>query len=178
MYQRFIGAFKTTQMQQIVSRVLGAWVVAIGIAIASLSKYASLEQKAFYRFGPNDDLNILGLTIDTSGKYMGVVLYCFVNSVMRTMYHKFLDPWLINNVQDESKSKPLSMHACAYEITCVHTIYVWFDWFIYMNILLSQVDMVLVEIGADLVMSVLTTAYYLRGGGDVELEERLLEDHI
>jgi hypothetical protein len=35
------------------------------------------------------------------------------------------------------------------------------DWFIYLNILLSQIDMLLAEIVADLMVSVLVTRYYL-----------------
>ena len=153
---------------QIVSRVLSVWIVAISVAIASLNRYASREQKEFYRFGPNNGLKILGFKIDNGAKYFGVVAYCFINSMARTLHHKVLESWLINNVQDEERTKPRSMHACAYEVTCVHTLYVWFDWFIYMNILLSQMDMVLVEVGADLVMSMLTTFYYLRRWGSVE----------
>ena len=49
----------------------------------------------------------------------------------------------------------------AYEVTYVSTIYNWVDWYIYMNLLLAQVDMLLTEILADLIMSGLVTYYYL-----------------
>jgi len=69
---------------------------------------------------------------------------------------------MINHIQDETKEKSIEIRTFAYEITCVTTIYAWFDWFIYINILLSQIDMVIIEIIADLIVSMLTTTYYLR----------------
>lgn len=42
-----------------------------------------------------------------------------------------------------------------------NNIYIWFDWFIYINILLEQVDMVIIEICTDLLMYVITTTYYV-----------------
>lgn len=139
--------------------------VAITATVLSFSsRYASDEQKLFYRFGPNDHLKIMGFTIDTKEKYAAVVLYCFMNSMFRTLYNSVLHSWLINNVQDESKKKPKSMTVFAYEATCVTTIYMWFDWYIYMNILLSQLDIVLIEICADLLMSNTVTYYYLKTG--------------
>jgi len=137
------------------------WILLIGILIINISKYADNEQKQFYKFGPNDDLTILGFIINTRNKYCIVVSYCFINSVFRTLHNSILHAWLINNIQDETKNKPIEMRKLAYEITCVTTIYTWFDWFIYINILLSQIDMVLIEITADLIISVITTAYYL-----------------
>lgn len=168
---------KHTSVQKLVTRLMLLWIFAITVTISYLSQYASKDQKQFYRFGPNSDLRILGFTIDNSGKYFAVVLYCFVNSIARALHHAVLSPWLINNVQDESKRKPNDIHLFAYEITCVTTLYVWFDWFIYMNILLSQVDMVIVEIIADLVMSIGTTMYYLHQGNhcDHEVSENFLQ---
>jgi hypothetical protein len=129
--------------------------------IIGLSKYVNHEQTLFYNFGPNKDLNILGFLIDTNKKYGLIVSYCFINSLFRTLYNSILHAWLINHIQDETKEKSNSIRFLAYEITCVTTIYVWFDWFIYINILLSQIDMVLIEIIADLIMSLITTRYYL-----------------
>lgn len=105
---------------------------------------------------------ILGFKINNKQKYLLVISYCFVNSIFRTLYNSILHAWLINHVQDETKEKPLELRGLAYEITLVTTIYAWFDWFIYINILLSQIDMVLVEIAADIVISMITTMYYLR----------------
>ena len=42
----------------------------------------------------------------------------------------------------------------------VSKIYFWFDWFIYMNMLLSQIDMILLESSVDVILS-LYIMYYL-----------------
>jgi hypothetical protein len=49
----------------------------------------------------------------------------------------------------------------AYESAFIITIYTWFDWFLYYNILLSQIDILLIEIVIDIIMAGLVTNYYL-----------------
>jgi len=149
------------KFQNVISKLISAWMIIVIGTILALLKYEDDEQKAFYRFGPNKDLIILGFCIDNKSKYIGIVTYCFVNSLLRTLYNSVLHPWLINNIQDETRIKPREIHSFGYEVTIVTTTYMWFDWFIYMNILLSQVDMVLIEISADVIMSLFTTMYYL-----------------
>lgn len=151
---------KKNKIQSIVSKTITLWMIIVTITISSLSKYSNVDN-AFYKFGPNDELNVLGFYINTNGKYSIVVIYCFMNSMFRTLYNSILHSWLINNIQDESKEKTNDIKKIAYEVTCVTTIYMWFDWFIYINILLSQIDMVFIETSADLIMSLLTTRYYL-----------------
>jgi hypothetical protein len=95
-------------------------------------------------------------------KYVGVVAYCFVNSAFRTLHKNILSAWLVNTVEDEAKRKGGADVALAYEVTAVYTVYTWVDWLLYMSILLSQIDMVLVEVAADLLTSLASTWYYLR----------------
>lgn len=90
-----------------------------------------------------------------------MVGYSFVNSIFRTVYHNYLNPWIINNVQDEERCKKHLLKWNVYEITSVSVVYNWTDWLLYMNILLAQVDMMIVEVFADLLMSLVTTYYYL-----------------
>lgn len=149
------------KIQKNVSKIISLWMISITTIIIFLSKYANDEQKKIYRFGPNNELNILGFIIDTREKYTLVIIYCFINSIFRTLYNSILHAWIINNVQDENKIKDKLIKSIAYEITVVTSIYNWFDWFIYINILLSQIDMVIVEIIADLIISLFTTRYYL-----------------
>jgi hypothetical protein len=64
-------------------------------------------------------------------------------------------------VQDINIVKPKQIRGFAYEVTNIVTIYTWVDWYVYMNLLLAQVDLFLTEMFADVLMSVLTTYYYL-----------------
>ena len=61
-----------------------------------------------------------------------------------------------------------------YQIVMCNTIYTWFDWFIYINILLSQIDMVFVEITTDIVVTICITRYYLASVPKTEGTELLI----
>lgn len=166
-------------IQKVVSRWVLFWMIFITISLSVIklkyggSKNKNGDEDYFYKMGPNVHLIIMGIRIDTYGKYFIVVSYCFINSMSRTLCNNVLHSWLINQVQDETKDKKMISKIFAYEVTCSTTIYFWFDWFIYMNILLSQIDMILIEIMADIVMSLMTTAYYLHKSGDTVSEHLL-----
>jgi len=116
--------------------------------------------------GPNADLFILSIAIDTNTKYMTVVGFCFCNSIFRSLQHNMLQPYITNEIQDISDFVKNEMTEIdiffSYEISCVSTIYVWFDFFMYMHILLSQIDLLLVEVAADILMTILINRYYLQ----------------
>jgi hypothetical protein len=69
---------------------------------------------------------------------------------------------MINNVQDEDKDKQHLDHYTVYEIAGVSVIYNWLDWLLYMNILLAQIDMMIIEVVGELLISYITTYYYLK----------------
>ncbi len=148
-------------MEKLVSRIVIIWIVIISITISSLYNHMNETGANYYRFGPHDNFIIIGIQINTGGKYFIAVLYCFINSLIRTSIGNILKPWLINSVQDINIVKPKQIRGFAYEVTYVVTIYNWVDWYVYMNLLLAQVDLFLTEMFADVFMSVLTTYYYL-----------------
>jgi len=141
-----------------VSRFILLW---ISIITGSLT-YISLYQQniELFQVGPNSSLFILGINIDTNLKYSIVVAFCFLNSGIRTINSNVLHSWVINVVQDPKYTSKIN--PCrSYEISYVNTIYNWVDFFMYMNILLSQIDMLLIEIAADLIMTTILTRHYL-----------------
>lgn len=145
----------------IVSRVLMCWISFVVMTIALCLKKSHVDL-SFYRFGPGDDLYIIGLHIETMPKYIILVLYCFINSAIRGVVNTLIHPWIINYVQNTSIAKHRTEISACYEISLVSTFYQWFDWFIYMNILLSQIDLVMYEITADMIVSYISTKYYVR----------------
>jgi len=145
----------------VVAKVFMGWILFISIILTVLLTNTPKEYKAFYKFGPHDDLRILGIQINTPWKYFGVVSYSFINSIFRAAFHNYLNPWMINNVQDEERSKAHLRRYDVYEIATICVVYNWADWLLYMNILLAQVDMMIIEVVSDLVMSYVTTYYYL-----------------
>jgi len=133
--------------------------------IVSLMTYIIYENKDdmetnMFSMGPNPELYILGFCIDTFPKYRIVASFCFINSGIRELDHNLLRPWIINQIQD-TKNKNQVDSRKAYSISLLSVVYVWFDWFMYMNILLAQIDMLFIEIAADLIMTVFLTKYYL-----------------
>ena len=145
----------------IISKLFICWVVIIYILLTAFLHNMSQESKLFYRFGPHSELKILGISIDTDLKYFGLITYSFINSIFRATLHNYLTPWIINNIQDEEKSKKHFGYYNVFELTTISVIYTWTDWLIYMNILLTQIDMMIIEVSGDLIMSYVTTYYYL-----------------
>jgi hypothetical protein len=153
----------------VVSRVIAAWMVAILTILLSYI-FANTEQFAgdtsFYRFGPNPELVILGITIDTPQKYGLIVLYAVINTVIRNLDHSIIAPWITLNVQnikalptEDTEKKDTNKQ---FEISIVNTIYSWFDWLIYIHMLLAQVDMFLLELITDVIAIYFVTGWYIK----------------
>jgi hypothetical protein len=143
-----------------VSRSIGCWICIVSFCIGTLHNHSE-SVSAFYNIGPNPSLVILGFVINNYNKYIVVVSYCFINSIFRSLFHNILTPWVTNVVQDITKPKPKIIHLFAYESAIIITVYTWFDWFLYYNILVSQIDLLLVEIIMDLMMALIITHYYV-----------------
>ena len=150
----------TFSLQKLSSRIIIGWMIIIIISNIIISQL-STNNSSFFRFGVHDDFIILGFVIDNYYKYLLIILYCFINSIMRKISNDVLHPWLNNNIFDISYIKYKNNNKLAYEITTVAALYTWFDWFINYNILLAQVDMFITELIADVLMSNLVTKYYL-----------------
>jgi hypothetical protein len=154
-----------------ICRIISLWIIlSIGFVI-----YFSIKESIDFQIGPNPDLFILQIAIDTKAKYITVILFCFSNSIFRSLQHNVLQPWIINNIQDTTNLNKSINHLSSYEISIISTIYTWFDFFMYMNILMSQMDLFLVEVSVDVIITIIITNYYLRQFHieDVQLANRL-----
>lgn len=144
--------------------------ISVAVIIIILCLRQSHADLSFYRFGPGDDLYVIGIHIETIPKYIILVLYCFINSAVRGIVNTIIHPWIINHIQNTSVIKKPEEAAICYEVSLVSTFYQWFDWFIYMNILLSQIDMVMYEIAADMIVAYISTRYYLSQSNNISQE--------
>lgn len=149
----------------IVTRITTGWMTIITILMTVISM-KSTGNTSFYRFGPQSDLVILGFTIDTPGKYALVVLYALINTAIRSMNHNIITPWIMLNVQNTNQpviqSRINSNNRDQYEICIFNTMYTWFDWLIYIHMLLAQVDMVLIEMTTDVIATCFVTNWYIK----------------
>jgi len=150
----------------ILSRLVLFWVIGISTTMAILIPKQSNNTSTFYGWGPHSNLIIMGIYVDTMPKYIGTVIYSILNILIRNMNHSIIIPWIIHNVQDNSpeananKANLFLPHV--YEISVVSTVYTWFDWIIYINLLLSQIDIVMIELTMDVICNVIITTWYMR----------------
>lgn len=145
----------------ITSRIISIWMFSIMTFIfLYITSYSNKDTITVFQIGPNRELFILNIAIGTNTKYMVVVSFCFFYSIFRSLNHNILQPWIINEIQDVNKNNIKNNFIC-YELSCISTIYNWFDFFMYMHILMSQLDLLLVEIVADVIITSCITKYYL-----------------
>jgi len=150
----------------VVSRIITCWMVVI-LTIMLSYIFANKEDytgdTSFYRFGPNPELVIIGIVIDTPTKYGLVVLYAVINTIIRNLDHNIIVPWIMLNVQNikitNIDTKDISKQ---YEISIINTIYSWFDWLIYIHMLLAQIDMFLLELTTDVIAIYFVTRWYIK----------------
>jgi hypothetical protein len=119
------------------------------------------DDGTFFRFGPNSKLSIFSTKIDSAGKYLIVVMYTIVSTVVRTLQQEIISPWVIQNVQNDKPKDDFTVKY-AQEISLGECIYRWFDWFMYMNILLAQVDMMIIELFGNLICVYYVTRMYIQ----------------
>lgn len=147
---------------QNISYLFLGWVTFIIISlIILLTHQKDKTNLSFYKLGPSDNLIILGIIINTPLKYIMIVIFSTLNSAIRSLSHNFVNSWIINNIQDDKADKSKLNKRVAYQVSIINIIYTWVDWLLYMNILLSQIDMLLYEIFSDIIVSVICNRYYL-----------------
>ena len=147
----------------IVSRIIMVWMFIISILLISYILTIYSDDTKFYRFGPQPDLIILGFTIDTPEKYSFIVLYAIINTIIRNLDQNIISPWITLNVQNmKEQNTEINIISNQYEISITNTIYSWFDWLIYIHMLLAQIDMFLLELTTDVIAIYFVTRWYIK----------------
>jgi hypothetical protein len=139
----------------LVSRIMLGWIIGCSILIGSIVD----TDNSFYNIGPNENLIFIGITIDTNVKYICIIMYCFINTIIRSCNHNIIYPYITLHIQDVTNNNEVKH---PYEIVTINTIYYWFDWFIYINLLLSQIDMIIIEMILEILISNIITYKYLQ----------------
>ena len=157
----------TVSMRTILlSRIILSWMIGISIVMAVMVPKQSDDINTFYRWGPQADLVIMGIYVNTMPKYVGMIFYSVLNILIRNTNHNVIIPWITHNIQDnstEANANKLNLFLPhVYEISIVSTLYSWFDWVIYINMLLSQIDIVVIELLMDLICNAFITTWYMQ----------------
>lgn len=161
------------------SRAIATWMVLIAGFICWVNQ--NNNDDPFYRWGPHPDLVLFGVPIDSWPRYSCIVVYSLVNTSLRNVHTNIIQPYIVLHIQDTSpeamERKQHLSHPLAYEISLFSAVYSWFDWFIYMNLLLAQADMVLIETCTDVVLTLLITRWYLSAPPDMEERQPLFASY-
>ena len=144
-----------------ISRITCGWVLIIITML--LTTCISLDTDSiFFRFGPNDNLEILGMPINTKTRYAMVISYSVFNTIIRNLNHNIIMPWILLTVQNKEINRSSINKSHAYEISICSTLYTWFDYLIYINLLLAQFDLFMVETLTDMIGTTILTNWYLQ----------------
>lgn len=143
-----------------VNKALLLWALSCLTILSIAVSFTGGGDSKFFSIGPRDDLMILDVKINTGFRYSIVLMYTVISTVARTVLQEIVSPWLIQTIQND---KPKDDYATWYaqEIALGECFYRWFDWFMYMHILLAQIDMMLVELVGNLIAVSYTTRMYI-----------------
>jgi hypothetical protein len=141
-------------------RVLQFWTASVLVALGVLLQKGTALNN-FYQFGPSDNLIILGLVINSYTLYAGVVFYSFFNTLIRNLNNQIVRSWITLVIHDTTIPKIDLSHLYLYEITLMNAIYSYIDWFIYLNLVFSQLDIVLIEFAGEMFITFIVTRMYL-----------------
>ena len=142
-----------------ISRIVCGW---MAIMTGILACIVVGSESSFFRFGPSDDLEILGVIINTNSRYALVVSYSVVNTIVRNLNHNRIAPWIVLNIQNTEIDRRSINQSVAYEVSICSTLYTWFDYLIYISLLLAQFDLFLIETFTDVIGTVISTRWYLQ----------------
>lgn len=151
------------------TRVIICWMVLIGI----LTTIININDKTttYIRFGPQENLFIVGIQINTYNLYFCVVLYCVFNTILRTINTGLISPYITNYIQDTFRSENIEeIKMYGYEIVVVNILFIWFDWVASLIIIFTQFDFMLYQLICEIIISLITTHYYINNKNNVVID--------
>lgn len=143
----------------LIIKVIGVWIIVVIVSLAIV--YRPNDNYTFFRLGYHDDLEIFGMKINTMNSYLVVVLYTIINTIIRALQQEILLSWITNNVRDEKADKNEYVMKWGYKASMINTTYIWFDFYMYMNILMTQIDLFMFEMIGHIITTYYTTNMYL-----------------
>lgn len=151
------------------TRVIICWMVLIGILTTIIN--VNDKTTTYIRFGPQENLFIVGIQINTYNLYFCVVLYCVFNTILRTINTGLISPYITNYIQDTFRSENIEeIKMYGYEIVVVNILFIWFDWVASLIIIFTQFDFMLYQLICEIIISLITTHYYINNKNNVVID--------
>lgn len=116
----------------------------------------------FMTFGPSDTSQLMGMKINTWGRWCFVALFSFLNTTCNEFFNNSLYPFFVNTIQDhKSKYIPYSKGVCN-AISCLHDFYSHVMSIFSIYLLFSQIDFLAIRCLADIIVTYLTNRWFLQ----------------
>lgn len=137
----------------------GFLVVWIILILTFMYKTVSAD---FLNFGPSPSLVFFSSTIDTWGSWAALVSYSFLAQAVETYFSETMAPWITNTVQDV-KQKTLDMRRWqAVSVVNLYVTFTWVNYILAVHIAMTQLDLLLVSLLANILISTYTTWKYVK----------------
>jgi hypothetical protein len=94
---------KLTPQQRLKICIIGQFMLLVGIIIPTV--LLANKGSSYYRFGPNDELIIISIKINTGFKYGILLLYVFIFRVCKAFVNELGMPVLGFNIYDPNRKK-------------------------------------------------------------------------
>lgn len=121
------------------------------------------DHSPFLAFGPNEKTKLMGVVLNTWGKWWCVAIYTFISTCIAAFASDAIVPWITNTIQDHKTMYiPYSKFMCLIIIQ-TFTVYAVIMSVIGMFVALTQIDFMIIRITADLMVNHFTTYWFLRG---------------
>ena len=146
--------------QRLLVAMLTVWTV---LSSAVCYYIMLVDHSPFLSFGPNERTVLFGVKLDSWFKWWVVAIYTFVSTTIAAFASDSIVPWVTNTIQDhKTKFIPYRPWVCILIIQ-LFTVYAVIMSVIGLFVALSQVDFMLIRLGADIIVNHITTLYFLRG---------------
>ena len=144
--------------KRMAAAILMLWLSIVVCVFHNLGMFDS----SYISFGPSSKTVFMTVVLDTWHKWGLVAVFTFVNTCMNDFFSDAISPWLLNTVID---------HKCTYlnypKYVCLLISQVWSIYCAVMGVLglmiaLSQVDFVIIRLGADLLVNTYTNVKFMQ----------------
>ena len=151
-------------------KVILIWIFIVIVTLSIV--YVPSPEYKFFRVGYNDDLIVFGMRINSIGSYMLLLCYTALNTVIRGLQQEVLLSWITTVLRGGVIRVERRL---SYISSLTNTLYIWFDFYMYMNILLTQLDIFMLETVGHMLTTYYTTRMYL-GRMDMRLDSVMISD--
>lgn len=132
------------------------WIIFVCIIVLCL--FDSLH----FEYGPNENLKIFNIEINTWLRWSCVCSYIIINQSIETYGLNVISPWLINDIQNKNQTEQKYSEFIIQLINVFWELYLWLTYVISLRLYFTQIDFICLLLIMDCLMTCITTHFYLK----------------